>query len=93
MEKQFKQLPLLLRLRLYVAANYENTLETNIRYQHMMYGSVIVKSFNRAWYNPMKYILGPVGKKVMDTKKFFEENPDYFDTSDITIGHNNKDKR
>lgn len=72
MKKKLKQLPLLLRLRLYIAAKYENKLEANIRYQRMMYGSVVVKKFTRSWYNPMKYILGYVGREVVPKQKFFD---------------------
>lgn len=79
MKKKFKPLPALLRLRLYIAANYENKLEADVRYNHMVWGSVIIKRFNRAWYNPMKYILGDVGKKVVDPRTL------NLDTNDINF--------
>jgi hypothetical protein len=64
---------MLLRLRLYIAANYEARLEADIRYSHAVWGSVVIKKFYRAWYNPMKYLLGDVGKKVVPVNEFYSK--------------------
>lgn len=74
MKKKYKSpLSFWTRVRLRIAARHEGKLRDKILYQQMAYGTVVTKKFNRGKLNPMRYILGEKGIRVVDTKNFFEE--------------------
>lgn len=85
MKKEFNQLKLLTKIRLYIASAYETHQENKAKTFFAMYGTGITKKFERSWYNPLRWIISKKGVMVVDPQKFFIENPDYFDASDIEI--------